>query len=276
VIGGDVLMNDASTLSAGDGGAGTLSINGNLQLGSKTTSAFELGQAYTPGGALNDLINVAGDLQLDGTLDVTTSQGGNFGPGVYRIYNYGGTLDNQTLELGAIPNSQDKSNIFVQTSIDKQVNLVNANGVTLQFWDGATVNQSHGASGIEGDSKIDGGDGKWMAIGSQGDNNWTTATGEGNALGHRSPSPSSPPKAVPLPWITPREKLTSPEHSLMPMAMSLKAMRLTRMPPRKTRPTQARRRGLANCWCALALVARGKTIPRPLSPLSARPVLLTS
>lgn len=181
VIGGDVLMNDASTLSAGDGGAGTLSINGNLQLGSKTTSAFELGQAYTPGGALNDLINVAGDLQLDGTLDVTTSQGGNFGPGVYRIYNYDGTLDNQTLELGAIPNSQDKSNIFVQTSIDKQVNLVNANGVTLQFWDGATVNQSHGASGIEGDSKIDGGDGKWMAIGSQGDNNWTTATGEGNA-----------------------------------------------------------------------------------------------
>ncbi|HHP2700058.1 TPA: autotransporter outer membrane beta-barrel domain-containing protein [Citrobacter freundii] len=181
VIGGDVLMNDASTLSAGDGGAGTLSINGNLQLGSKTTSAFELGQAYTLGGALNDLINVAGDLQLDGTLDVTTSQGGNFGPGVYRIYNYGGTLDNQTLELGAIPNSQDKSNIFVQTSIDKQVNLVNANGVTLQFWDGATVNQSHGASGIEGDSKIDGGDGKWMAIGSQGDNNWTTATGEGNA-----------------------------------------------------------------------------------------------
>ncbi|SUX75027.1 adhesin autotransporter [Citrobacter freundii] len=181
IIGGNVLMNDATTISAGDGGAGTLSVNGNLQLASKTTSAFELGQAFTPGGALNDLVNVAGDLQLDGTLDVTTSQGGNFGPGVYRIYNYGGTLDNQTLELGAIPDSQVKSNIFVQTSIDKQVNLVNANGVTLQFWDGATVNQSHGASGIEGDSKIDGGDGKWMAIGSQGDNNWTTATGEGNA-----------------------------------------------------------------------------------------------
>ena len=181
VIGGHVLMNDASTISAGDGGAGTLSINGNLQLGSKTTSAFELGQAYTPGGKLNDLINVAGDLQLDGTLDVTTSQGGSFGPGVYRLYNYGGTLQNQTLELGAIPDSQDKNNIFVQTVIDKQVNLVNANGVTLHFWDGAAVGQNHGATGIEGDRNINGGDGKWMAIGDKGDNNWTTATGEGNA-----------------------------------------------------------------------------------------------
>lgn len=48
IIGGNVLMNDATTLSAGDGGAGTLTINGNLQLGSKTTSAFELGNAHTP------------------------------------------------------------------------------------------------------------------------------------------------------------------------------------------------------------------------------------
>ena len=53
---------------------------------------------------------------------------------------------------------------------------MNASGVTLQFWDSTAVNQSHGASGIEGDSKIDGSDRKWMAIGSQGDNNWTTTS----------------------------------------------------------------------------------------------------
>lgn len=181
IVGGDVQMNGPSTLSAGDEGVGTLTINGNLQLGSNSTSAFELGQAYTPGGSLNDLINVRGDLLLDGTLDVMTSPNGTFGPGVYRIYNYGGTLTNNTLDLGDMPQSQDKSNIFVQTSIDKQVNLVNANGVTLQFWDGAAVGESHGASGIEGNNKIDGGDGKWMAIGDAGDDNWTTATGVGNA-----------------------------------------------------------------------------------------------
>ncbi|AST78865.1 TPA: autotransporter outer membrane beta-barrel domain-containing protein [Citrobacter farmeri] len=180
-LGGDVVMNDATTLSAGDGGAGTLKINGSLQLGNKTTSAFELGQAFVPGGSQNDLVDVAGNLLLDGTLNVSQSAGGAFGPGVYRLYNYGGTLNNQTLELGDVPAGQDKSNIFVQTVLDKQVNLVNANGVTLQFWDGAQTGENHGKTGIEGNGKIDGGDGKWMAIGSQGDNNWTQQDGIGNA-----------------------------------------------------------------------------------------------
>lgn len=180
-IGGDVFMRDYATLSAGDGGVGTLTINGNLQLGSKTTSAFELGQAFVPGGAKNDLVDVAGNLLLDGTLNVTQSAGGNFGPGVYRLYNYGGSLNNQTLELGDVPTGQDKHNIFVQTVLDKQVNLVNANGVTLQFWDGAQSGENHGTTGIEGNGKIDGGDGKWMAIGDQGDNNWTQQDGIGNA-----------------------------------------------------------------------------------------------
>lgn len=180
-IGSNVTMNDASTISAGDGGAGTLTINGNLQLGNQTTSAFELGQAFVPGGAQNDLIDVAGNLLLDGTLNVSETTGGTFGPGVYRIYNYGGTLDNQTLTLGTVPVGLDKSNIFVQTSMQNQVNLVNANGVTLQFWDGAINGTSHGKSGMEGNGVIDGGDGKWKAIGSNGDNNWTQLDGIGNA-----------------------------------------------------------------------------------------------
>ncbi|WET39597.1 autotransporter outer membrane beta-barrel domain-containing protein [Citrobacter enshiensis] len=181
VIGGDVAMNNSTTISAGDGGAGTLTIKGDLKLGNQTTSDFQLGQAFVPGGARNDLIDVAGDLKLDGTLNVTESAGGQFGPGVYRIYNYGGNLDNQTLDLGSVPSGQDKSNIFVQTILKNQVNLVNANGVTLQFWDGQTSGSNHGKSGIEGNGAIDGGDGKWMAIGDNGDNNWTQQDGNGNA-----------------------------------------------------------------------------------------------
>lgn len=61
-IGGNVLMNNAMTPGVGDGDMGTLSISGNLQLGSKTISAFELGQAHIPGGALNGLISVTGGL----------------------------------------------------------------------------------------------------------------------------------------------------------------------------------------------------------------------
>lgn len=98
-----------------------------------------------------------------------------------RIYNYGGTLDDQTSELNAVPDSQDKSNISVQISVDRQVNLVSTNSVTLQFWDGTIVNQSHDMLDTEDDNKIGGGDDKWMVIDGQGDNNWTTATGEGNA-----------------------------------------------------------------------------------------------
>lgn len=180
-LGGDVYMRDATTLSAGDGGAGTLKIHGSLTLGSRTLSAFDLGQAFVPGGTHNDLVDVGGDLLLDGTLNVTQTASGTFGPGVYRLYNYGGTLDNQTLTLGDVPQGQDKSNIFVQTILQNQVNLVNANGVTLQFWDGEQSGDSHGLTGIEGNGRIDGGDGKWMASGSAGDNNWTSQDGVGNA-----------------------------------------------------------------------------------------------
>lgn len=50
VIGGDVSFADNSVLTPGDGGTGTLTINGNLNLSPTTNSQFQLGEAYTPGG----------------------------------------------------------------------------------------------------------------------------------------------------------------------------------------------------------------------------------
>ena len=90
-IGGNVTILDDATLSPGDAGAapGTLSIAGDLTLGSGSRLAYSFGQANVVGGALNDLTEVAGDLTLDGTLDVVTSAGGSFDPGIYRVISYG-------------------------------------------------------------------------------------------------------------------------------------------------------------------------------------------
>ena len=61
---------------------------------------------------------MGGNLALGGTLNVSTSTGGAFGPGVYRLFNYGGARSG-SLTLGTMPAT---GNYFIQTSVDKQVN----------------------------------------------------------------------------------------------------------------------------------------------------------
>lgn len=166
-IGGDVTVADGATLRPGsnaNGGIGTLTIKGDLALGNTSIVDVQLGQAGVVGGPQNDLISVTGNLTLNGTLNVT--QGGSFGPGVYRIMSYGGTLDNQGL-TSSVPS------FYVQTSINGQVNLVNSQGLTLNFWDGA--------NGPKNDGTIQGGNGTWQGSGGTANDNWTTATGTPNA-----------------------------------------------------------------------------------------------
>lgn len=167
IIGGSVDMNAGGTLAPGNS-PGTLTINGNLLLGAGTQLNFELGQANVVGGALNDLVNVGGNLTLDGTLNVTDSAGGSFGIGIYRLFNYGGGLTNNGLTIGVLPAG---GNAFVQTGIAGQVNLVNTGGATLNYWDGA--------AGPKFDNVINGGTGIWQN--SLGNNNWTDASGAVNA-----------------------------------------------------------------------------------------------
>ena len=139
VIGGDVTLTGNSTLSPGDNVAapGTLTIKGNLALGSGTTLDYSFGEANVVGGPLNDLIVVAGDVSLGGKLNVALSPGGSLDVGVYRVISYGGTLSNAAgLTLGALPTGADRTDYFIQTSVDKQVNLTYSNGLTLNHWDG--------------------------------------------------------------------------------------------------------------------------------------------
>src|SRR5690606_3748504 len=102
-IGGDVTVAGGARLAPGDLGTapGTLTINGALALGPGAILDYAFGQANMPGGALNDLTVVGGDLTLDGTLDVTTSPGGSFDPGIYRVFDYAGRLTDNGLEIGA-------------------------------------------------------------------------------------------------------------------------------------------------------------------------------
>ncbi|MCW6528634.1 autotransporter-associated beta strand repeat-containing protein [Sphingomonas sp. MMSM20] len=167
-IGGSVTIANGAVLTPGAGGAETLTIGGNLSLGAGATLAYEFGSADTPGGALNDLVNVAGNLTLDGTINVSVSAGGAFDVGVYRVFNYGGALTDSGLTLGALPAG---SNVSVQTSIAGQVNLVNAAGLKLNFWDGV--------AGPKNNHAVDGGNGVWQH--STGNDNWTDANGAVNA-----------------------------------------------------------------------------------------------
>lgn len=166
-LGGDVTIADGAVLAPGNS-PGTLTINGDLSLASGATLDYQFGEAGVVGGALNDLVNVGGDLILDGTLNVSVSSGGTFGSGIYRVFNYDGTLTDNGLELGTMPFGSDT---ILQTAVNHQVNLINTAGLDLSFWDGG--------AGLKNDGTINGGDGVWHVGGA--DDNWTEATGTINA-----------------------------------------------------------------------------------------------
>ena len=109
---------------------------------------------------------MTGDLTLDGILNVEDL--GGFGVGLYRIFDYGGVLTDNGMDVGTTPAGVPASALSIQTTIDNEVNLVSAAGVTLAFWDGP----SGPNNGV-----IDGGDGVWNTA----NNNWTDANGAVNA-----------------------------------------------------------------------------------------------
>ncbi|MET3654872.1 beta strand repeat-containing protein, partial [Dyella japonica] len=165
-LGGSVSIADG--ILAPGNSPGTLTINGNLALAPASVLDYELGQANVPGGPLNDLTVVGGNLTLAGTLNISTSAGGTYGTGLYRMISYGGTLTNEGLALGTQPAG---STNIVQTSVAGQVNLINTTGLVLDFWDGGGAPRNNGL--------VDGGNGVWQAA--AGNDNWTDVSGAVNA-----------------------------------------------------------------------------------------------
>ncbi|HEV2502817.1 MAG TPA: autotransporter outer membrane beta-barrel domain-containing protein [Mesorhizobium sp.] len=170
-IGGSMTVANGGTLAPGNVGTtpGTLTVNGAVVLNSTTNLNYNFGQANVAGGPFNDLTNVAGSIVLDGKLNVNLTPGGSFDPGVYRIINYGGALQNNTLEIASLPPGTPPGTFFVQTSVAQQVNLVNTAGLQLTFWD----------VGPKNNGAVNGGTGTWQNAGAT--DNWADQSGAVNA-----------------------------------------------------------------------------------------------
>jgi fibronectin-binding autotransporter adhesin len=156
ILGGNVSVADGATLApGGDGAVGTLTVNGNLGLSSGSKLAYDFG----------DLVEVKGNLTLDGTISINTASADLLGPGVSRLFNYGGSLVDNGLDASG--------SLLVQTGIAHQVNLVNTQGLRVSFWDGD--------AGPQNDKVINGGSGTWQSGSAGAKTNWTDASGAVNA-----------------------------------------------------------------------------------------------
>ncbi|HGM5808661.1 TPA: autotransporter domain-containing protein [Serratia marcescens] len=168
IIKGDLTFNRGGVLEGEQGQ--TLHVGGALKLDRDSQVNVGLSSAPSP-----TLFKVAGDLTLDGTLNV--SDQGGFGAGIYRLFDYGGRLFDNGLTIGRTPTGVTADNLAIQTAIYGQVNLASTAGATLSFWDG-------GDAGKHNNSQVDGGSGVWRADG----RNWTDVSGALN--GPYQPNPS--------------------------------------------------------------------------------------
>ncbi|MBV7478306.1 autotransporter-associated beta strand repeat-containing protein [Pseudomonas sp. PDM31] len=165
-------VNSGATLSGNGslGGAVTVADGGHLALATGNTlsaGSLALGADSQLDVALaapsnTSLLNVGGNLTLDGKLNI--SDAGGFGTGVYRLINYTGNLTDQGLDVASAPLGSSLGDLAVQTGVANQINLVSAPNDSIRFWDGSQT---------AGNGSVDGGTGTWTAAGT----NWTSLNG---------------------------------------------------------------------------------------------------
>ena len=123
-------VSSLGTIAPGlSGSAGTLSFASNLSFDSGSILSYGLtGTSTTPGGGINDLSAVTGNLSLDGTLNVSEIGVGSFLSATegnsWRLFTYTGALTNNGLVLGSTPTLSSGLTLAVDTSTPNQVNLI--------------------------------------------------------------------------------------------------------------------------------------------------------
>ncbi len=179
VIGGDVTVETGATLAPGalTGAMGTLTVAGNLTVAQGSTLDFGFGTpGYSTEPGESDSVHVQGNLTLEGTM-LNLSDAGGLGLGVYRLFEYGGTLTetNGGIMLGTIPASVQSEWLTIQRVTDeKHIDLVNTAGQPLNFWN---------ANGKASPTQRGGGSGVW----SNSNEVWADATG--HVTGAMQPQP---------------------------------------------------------------------------------------
>lgn len=185
-LGGNITVRTSGTLTGSGHATGNVDLTGGGRLSGESAKTLRIdgnvvmdnssGLSVALGGVSSTaLFDVGGNLTLDGTLNVTDA--GGFGAGIYRLFDYDGTLTDGGVVIGTTPSGVTAGQLSVQTSVSKQVNLLSTTGVTLSFWDG-------GNAALHGNNQVDGGSGTWRADGS----NWTAADGALNGAYHPNPS----------------------------------------------------------------------------------------
>jgi fibronectin-binding autotransporter adhesin len=160
-VNGDVAVQAGGRLAPG-APAGVFTVNGNLTLAQGSLAEFSMG---APG--VSHSVSVNGNLQLNG-VQLSALDTGGFGAGVYRLFDYTGSL---TLANGGLTPAAGLAVQYLSGS--RQVNLINTAGSALNFWN---------ANGLASPTNMGGGSGVWSLNGA----NWTDATG--GVTGPRHPA----------------------------------------------------------------------------------------
>ncbi|WP_139976536.1 autotransporter outer membrane beta-barrel domain-containing protein [Ochrobactrum sp. CGA5] len=183
-VGGNLIASSGATITGTGtvGGIGTFADGSTLYVQTGSPMTFGRGLTFQSGSTLDvtlsgapsetPLINVNGDLALNGTLNVSD---GSFmgdddgGPGIYRLINYTGNLTSNNMTIGHVPKGYDS--LELQTYDPGHVNIVNTQGMVFRYWDGGDATRY-------GDGKISGGSGEWNNL--SGNDSWTDSRGQLN------------------------------------------------------------------------------------------------
>lgn len=168
---GSVMLSNGATLAPGAPQTlGSLTVGGDLTIGSGSKLNFDFGAAgpnfSTPGQS--DHVVVAGNLSID-TSTLNINNLGSMGPGLYQLFQWGSTLS--ITGGGFAPPSGMSLQVL---TVGRQINLVDMQGFTLNEWD---------ANGLAGPGQMGGGSGTWSLF----SNTWSDTTGQ--FVGPMSPQP---------------------------------------------------------------------------------------